>query len=111
MQPMTFDPVVGDIGAQVVQIGISSLQAGDHAQQSITGLAPAGSDEVSMLAAASFQQDAGSILELHRAAQQELIRTGAALTQIAQTYTDADQSAAQAVIVSALPMSNPWAAE
>ncbi|MBX9978884.1 MAG: PE family protein [Mycobacterium sp.] len=111
MQPMTFDPVVGDIGAQVVQIGISSLQAGDHAQQSITGLAPAGSDEVSMLAATAFEQHAGSLLEVHRAAQEELMRTGAALTQIAQTYTDADRAAAESVIISALPMSNTWAAE
>ncbi|WP_310766901.1 PE family protein [Mycobacterium sp. Z3061] len=111
MQPMTFDPVVGDIGAQVVQIGISSLQAGEHAQLSITGLAPAGADDVSVQAVAAFHQEAASMLELHRAAQEELVRTGTAFTQIAQTYTDVDRSAADSVVISALPMSNPWAGE
>jgi hypothetical protein len=108
---MTFDPVVGDIGAQVVQLGISSLQAGENAQRSITGLAPAGADEVSMQAATAFHQEAVSMLELHRAAQEELLRTGAALTQISQTYTDADRSAADAVFFSALSMPTASASE
>jgi len=111
MEPMTFDPVVGDIGAQVVQLGISSLEAGEHAQLSITGLAPAGADEVSMQAVTAFHEDAAALLQVHRAAQEELVRTGTAFTQISQTYTDADRSAADAVILSALPMSNPWASE
>lgn len=111
MQPMTFHPVVGDIGAQMVQIGISSLQAGQQAQPSITDLAPAGADEVSMQAIVAFQQDATSMLELHEAAQQELMRTGTALTQIAQTYTESDRSAAESLVISALPMSKPWAGE
>ncbi len=111
MQPMTFDPVVGDIGGQVVQIGISSLQAGDHAQISITGLTPAGVDEVSMQAVTAFHEEAASMLDLHRAAQEELMRTGAAFTQIAQTYTDVDRSAADSVVFNAFPMSNPWASE
>jgi hypothetical protein len=108
---MTFDPVVGDIGGQVVQLAVSGLRAADHAQLSITGLAPAGADEVSMQAVTAFQQEAASILDLHQAAQEELMRTGAAFTQISQTYTDADRSAAEAVISSALPMSNPWYSE
>lgn len=105
MQNMTFHPVVGDIGGQVVQIGISSLQAGDHATMFVTGLAPAGADEVSAQAVMAFHTEAAALLELNRAAQEELIRAGAALTQIAQTYTAADQMAANSL---AIPMSNPW---
>ncbi len=111
MQPMTFDPIVGDIGTQLVQIGINSLQAGDHAQISITGLAPAGADEVSMLAVTAFHQEAALMLDLHKAAQGELMRTGATLTQVAQTYTDVDQSAADSVIFSTFSMPNPWVGE
>lgn len=110
MQNMSFDPVVGDIGAQIVQIGIGSRQAAEDAQPSITSLAPAGADEVSMQASVAFHQAAASLLELHSAAQEELMRTGSALTQIAQTYAEVDQSAADSLIISALPMSNPWAA-
>lgn len=106
MEPMTFHPVVGDIGAQVVQIGISSLQAGDRAAMSITGLAPAGADEVSMQAVAAFHAEAASVLSVNKAAQDELMRAGTALTQIAQTYADADQSAADSLVINALPMWN-----
>lgn len=108
MQTMTFHPVVGDIGGQVVQIGISSLQAGDRAGMSVTGLAPAGADEVSVQAVMAFHAEAAAMLDLHRAAQQELMRAGAALTQIAQTYSAVDQMAANSV---AIPMSNPWIGE
>lgn len=107
MQPLTFDSVVGDIGAQVVQIATDGMQAGEHAQLSITGLPPAGADEVSMQAAAAFHQEATALLELHTSAHQELMRSGAAFTQIAQTYTDADQSSADSLIDNALSMPNP----
>ena len=36
------------------------------------------------------------------------MRVGAALSHIAQTFTDVDETAARAVVFSALPMSNPW---
>jgi hypothetical protein len=45
MQPMTFHPVVGDIGAQLVQIGANCLETGSYASMSMTGLAPAGVEE------------------------------------------------------------------
>lgn len=105
MQSMTFHPVVGDIGGQVIQMGISSLGAGQRASLSITGLMAAGSDEVSMQAAAAFQQEATALLDLHRAAQEELMRTGTALTQIARTYTDADEAAANSLALRVLPIS------
>lgn len=110
MEPMTFHPVVADLGAQVVQLGGDALQAGDRASLSVTGLPPAGADEVSALASAAFQNEAASLLQLHAAAQQELMRAGTAFIEIAQTYTDVDESAARAVVFSALPMSARWSA-
>lgn len=94
MQQTTFHPVVADIAAHVVQIGISSLKAGERASTSLTGLAPAGADEVSMQAVAAFEYEAAALLALNKAAQEELIRAGDALMQIAQSYIDLDESAA-----------------
>ncbi|WP_253861858.1 PE family protein [Mycobacterium asiaticum] len=105
---MTFHPIVGDIGAQVIEIGTSSLAAGDHAQTSITGLIPAGADEVSLQAAAAFHQEAAALLDLNRAAQEELMRAGAAFTQIAQTYTDVDQTAAKSLVFNAVTAASRW---
>lgn len=110
MQSLTFHPVVGDIGAQVVQLGIGSLQAGQHASISVTGLAPAGADEISLQAVNAFHAEAAALLELNKAAQEELMRAGQAFTQIAETYTDVDQAAANSVEFAALPMTNPWRA-
>jgi hypothetical protein len=45
------------------------------------------------------------------AVQEELMRVGAALSRIAQTYTDVDETAARAVAFNSLPMSNPWSHE
>ena len=108
MQPMTFHPVVGDIGAQLLQIGANCLETGSHASMSMTGLAPAGAEEVSAQAVLAFHDEATSMLNLNMAAQEELMRVGAALSHIAQTYTDVDETAARVVVFSALPMSNPW---
>ena len=110
MQSLTFHPVVGDIGAQVVQLGMSAVEAGQHASFSVTGLAPAGADEISAQAVAAFHAEAAALLELNRVAQQELMRAGHAFTQIAQTYADVDRAAAASVVFAAVPMTNPWRA-
>jgi hypothetical protein len=107
MQPMTFHPVVADIGAQVVQIGMTSLEASGRASTALTGLAPAGAEEVSALAVTAFHQEAASMLELQQAAQQELMRAGAAFTQIARAYADVDESAAKSLVFNAVMSSNP----
>jgi hypothetical protein len=98
MQSMSFEPVVGDIGAQVIDNGLQGLQAGISASTSVTALAPAGGDDVSMRAATAFAAEAAQLLALHRAAQEELIRTGAAVTEIARRYAETDAAAAAAVI-------------
>ncbi|WP_240316411.1 PE family protein [Mycobacterium persicum] len=110
MQPMSFDPVVADIGSQMADLGIRSLQAAAAAASSVTGLAPAGADEVSAQAAAGFCTQAASILALNQAAQEELMRTGAAFRQVAQSYTEVDEAAAESVLLALFPMTNPWLA-
>ena len=94
MHEVTFHPVAADIAAQVAQTGTSSLEAGERASMSLTGLAPAGADEVSMQAAAAFEHEAAALLALNKAAQEELLRACDALMQIAQSYIDLDESAA-----------------
>ncbi len=78
MQSMSFQPVVADIGEQVVNIGTNALEQAAKASMSMTGLAPAGADEVSAQAAMAFHEEAAALLALNQAAQQELMRTGSA---------------------------------
>lgn len=110
MQPMSFDPLVADIGNQVADLGTRSVQAGATAATSLTGLAPAGADEVSAQAVTAFHTEAASMLDLNQAAQHELMRTGAAFRQVAQTYAEVDQTAADSVLSALFPMTNPWLA-
>jgi hypothetical protein len=105
MQPMTFHPVVGDIAAQLVRIGVNSLETGSNASMSMTGLAPAGAEAISAQAVTAFHAEATSMLNLNMAAQEELMRVGTALSHVAQTYSDVDETAARAVVFNALPMS------
>jgi len=104
MQAMTFHPVVADIGDQMVNIGLDSLAAGSRASMSVTGLIPAGADEVSLQAATAFHSEAAAMLALHQAAQEELMRTGQALTQIAQTYAAVDEAAAHNLVFGFHPL-------
>ncbi|WP_252980117.1 PE domain-containing protein [Mycobacterium riyadhense] len=75
---MSFQPVVADIGEQVVNIGTNALEQAAKASMSMIGLAPAGADEVSAQAAMAFHEEAAALLALNQAAQQELMRTGSA---------------------------------
>jgi PE family len=73
---------------------MQTLQAGATASTSITGLAPAGADDVSAQAATVFAAEAAQMLALSAAAQEELMRTGAALADIARMYAETDAAAA-----------------
>ena len=77
MQSMSFDPAGATIGSQVVDDAIQGLQAGVTVSTSVTGLAPAGADEVSAQAAMAFAAAGAQMLTLNTAAQEELMRTGA----------------------------------
>ncbi len=53
---------------------------------------------------------AASMLALNQAAQEELMRTGAAFRQVAQSYTEVDEAAAESVLFALFPITNPWLA-
>ncbi len=101
MDSMSHQPAAGDIGSQLVEIGSRGLDSAAASALSLTGLIPAGGDEVSAQAAMSFAADAAAMLASNTAAQEELMRTGTALTDIAQMYMQADGDAAGALTVSA----------
>lgn len=98
MDSMSHDPAAGDIGAQLVDIGTQGISAGTTAAATVlTGLIPAGAEEVSAQAVMAFAQEAATMLASNAAAQEELMRTGAALTDIARMYGDTDDAGALAV--------------
>lgn len=106
MDSMSHDPAAGDIGSQLVDIGSQGLSAASTAAMSVlTGLIPAGGEEVSMQAVMAFAQEAATMLASNTAAQEELMRAGTALTDIARMYGESDDSAAGAVAFSAATMS------
>jgi hypothetical protein len=94
MQFMSFHPAVGDIASQLIQIGTDCLEAAAKASMSLTGLAPAGAEEVSAQAVTAFVEEAASMLASNTSAQEELQRTGTALARIARRYTEVDEAAA-----------------
>lgn len=108
MDSMSHNPAAGDIGTQLVDMSSQGLSAGVTAALSVlTGLVPAGGEEVSMQAAMAFAQEAATMLASNTAAQEELMRAGTALTDIARMYGDADDSAAGALMFSGVGMSRP----
>ena len=97
MTSMSHDPAAAVIGAQTIEIGARALAASATAAQSVTALAPAGAEEVSAQAAAAFAAEAAAVLAAHTAAQDELMRAGAALIDIARMYEQVDVEAGQAL--------------
>lgn len=105
MDSMSHDPAAGDIGSQLVDIGSQGINAGSTAAMSVlSSLIPAGGEEVSAQAVMAFAQEAASMLASNTAAQEELMRTGSALTDIARMYGESDDTAAGALAFSASPM-------
>jgi hypothetical protein len=94
MESMSHDPVVGDIGSQLVDIAMQGLDSGAAALMQLTSLIPAGSEEVSMQAAMAFAAEGAQMLASNTAAQQELPQTGTALVNIAKMYSQVDDTAA-----------------
>ncbi|MBX9638449.1 MAG: PE family protein [Mycobacteriaceae bacterium] len=111
MDSMSHDPAAGDIGSQLVDIGSQGISAGSTAAVSVlTGLIPAGGEEVSMQAVMAFAQEAATMLASNAAAQEELMRAGSALTDIARMYGESDDAAAGALAFSTATMSRFGAA-
>jgi hypothetical protein len=104
MQSMSFDPVVGDIAAQLVDIANVGLKAAATAMTPLTSLTAAGGDEVSAQAALAFAEGAAQMLALNEAAHQELMQTGQVLAEIARMYAEVDAAGADTMLLG--PMSN-----
>jgi PE family len=103
MPPTSFHTVVADIGAQLVDIAISCLDAGTTASLAATGLVPAGDEKVSAQTLAAVKAEA-SMPALNNAAQEEPGRSGTALTRIAPTYSEVDKAAADALVFAFDPL-------
>jgi uncharacterized protein YukE len=100
MNSMSHQPAAGVIGSQLVAIASQGLDSAAASVTSLTGLIPAGGDEVSAQAAMAFAAEAAAMLTSNTGAQEEMMRTGTALTDIARMYTQADGDAAGALTVS-----------
>lgn len=98
MESMSIDPAAAAIGAQLVDVATRGLGSGSAALPSLTALAPAGAEEVSMLAATAFAAEGQAVLAACTAAQEELARAGMALTEIARMYSQVDGEAAGTLI-------------
>ncbi|BBZ43990.1 PE family protein [Mycobacterium parmense] len=94
MESMSINPGAAAIGSRLVDAAGRGLGSASAALPSLTALAPAGAEEVSMQAAAAFTADAEVLLALNAAAQEELSRTGMALMEIARRYSQVDGEAA-----------------
>lgn len=94
MQPMSFEPAAEGIGAQVIANATQGLATGTTASAVVTGLMPAGVDEVSAQAALAFASDGVEAMAVHSFAQEELARAGAAYVEIAGMYTAVDGATA-----------------
>lgn len=102
MDSLSHDPAAGDIGSHLVEIGSRGLAAGNAATMpTMTGLVPAGGEEVSAQAVMAFATEAASMIASNTAAQEELMRAGTALTDIARMYGDTDDNAAGALTIGA----------
>lgn len=107
MDSLSHDPAAGDIGSQLVDIGTQGLSTGATAAVSVlAGLIPAGGEEVSAQAVMAFAQEAATMLASNAAAQEELVRTGTTLTDIARMYGDTDAGAAGALTVGGAAIGN-----
>lgn len=98
MQSMTFDSATADIGSQISDNAYQGLQAGASASNVLSSLFPAGADEVSAQAVMAFAHEAAQMLALNQAAQEELMRAGTTIGDIARMYSDVDASVANSVM-------------
>ncbi|CAM4309335.1 putative PE family protein PE35 [Mycobacterium basiliense] len=92
MQSMSYDPAVAGLVASIVANAYRGLAAGTSASAAVTGLAPAGADEVSAQFASAFAAEGAQVLALNTSAQEELARAGEAFQQIANMYSAVDDN-------------------
>ena len=113
MDQMSHDSSAGDIANQLVNISSGALESGASAVASLTGLIPAGSEEVSMQAAAAFALEGAQMLASNTAAQQELMSAGMSLMDIATNYGNVDGAGADSLggpMAAARSLTTGWGA-
>lgn len=72
---MSHDPIAADIGTQVSDNALHGVTAGSTALTSVTGLVPAGADEVSAQAATAFTSEGIQFwLPMHRPKTSSTVR-------------------------------------
>ncbi|GAB7144216.1 PE family protein [Mycobacterium riyadhense] len=98
MDEMSHDAAAADIGTQLSENALGGAAAGAAALTSVTGLVPAGADEVSAQAATAFASDGVQALASNSSAQHELYRAGEVVHQIARTYSEVDDCAAAVIV-------------
>lgn len=79
---MSHDPIAADIGTQVSDNALHGVTAGSTALTSVTGLVPAGADEVSAQAATAFTSEGIQLLASNASAQDQLHRAGEAVQDV-----------------------------
>lgn len=79
---------------QVSDNALHGVTAGSTALTSVTGLVPAGADEVSAQAATAFTSEGIQLLASNASAQDQLHRAGEAVQDVARTYSQIDDGAA-----------------
>lgn len=94
MQPLMHNPGAEAVAAQVLANAARGLASGTTASAAVTALAPAGADEVSVMAATGFAFEGVQAMAQNSFAQEELTRAGAAYLEASAIYTAVD--AAQA---------------
>jgi len=78
------------VGSQVTANGARGLATGTAATAEVSALAPAGADEVSVMATAAFIAEGVQTLGINALAQEEIARAGAAVIEIAGVYQAVD---------------------
>ncbi|QUR66517.1 PE family protein [Mycobacterium spongiae] len=94
MRQMSCDPAIYGIALGIVANAARGRAACATASGSVTVIAPAGADEVSVQFASVFASEGAHMLALNTAAQEELSRAGEAFAEIAGIYSVVDHSSA-----------------
>ena len=101
VESMSIDSAAAATGPHIIEISGNGLSAQAAVSRSLTALTPAGTDPISVEAAAAFAAQGAQFLTLSTMAQQYLTHAGAALIGITETYNHADNTAAGTLTSSA----------
>ncbi len=90
MQQLSHSAGAVGVGGQVIANGARGLASGTAATAAVSALAPAGADEVSVMATTAFAAEGVQTLGINALAQEEIARAGATVIEIAGVYQTVD---------------------